>query len=94
MPVKTARRYFLLQAQAEERQADPDFGGVWRSKQQQVEGTALPSTFPHRARLVAAGYSTVEDLDGAEAPELVRQVRLSLREAQAVLLALASLLAP
>ena len=93
MAVTSARRYFLLQAQAEERQADADFGGVWRGKQQALAGTSLPATFPHRAALVAVGYSTTEDLDGATEAELVRQAGLSSREASAVLAALADLLA-
>lgn len=91
MPIGSARRYFLLQAQAEERQADPDFGGVWRGKQQAEAGAALPASFPHLARLTAAGYSTREDLAGADVAELGRQVRLSAWDASAVLAALAAL---
>lgn len=94
MPIRSARRYFLLKAQAEESQADPDLGGVWRSRQQDEPGTALPETFPHRARLVARGYSTHEDLDGADPKELVRQAGLSQREAREVLTALEALLPP
>lgn len=91
MAIVTTRRFFLLSAQAEEREGDPDFGGVWRGKQQGVAGNALPETFPLRARLAAAGYTAREDLTGADVRELMLQVRLLPGEAAAVLAALEAL---
>lgn len=67
------------------------FEAVWQGKQEGEPGTALPTTFPSRDALVAAGYSTKEDLDGAHAVELEKTVGLSKRDAQAVLKALAAI---
>jgi hypothetical protein len=51
-------------------------------------GVPLPATLPQYDRLIEAGYVTVEDLDGADADELVDLVGLRRAEAESVLAAL------
>lgn len=91
MAVKTARRYYLQKRLAAARAGDLELAGVWRSKQEATAATPLPADFPLSAALAAAGYSTVEDIDGASADELVSEAALSPRDAEAVLTALAAL---
>lgn len=69
--INTARRFYLLKRRAARSLGDKGLEGVWRQKQEAESGTALAATFPARAALVAAGYSTTEDLDGADTDELV-----------------------
>lgn len=70
---------------------DYDLAGVWRWKQERQPGTALPDTFPLLTELDAAGYTTVEDLDGADVAELVRASFTS-SQAKRILAALEPLL--
>lgn len=88
--INNTRRFYLLKRIASKAEADP-LEGAWRYKQEQVSGTALPASFPYRATLVAAGYSTSQDLDGADAAELTKNAGLASRQANAVLAALADL---
>jgi hypothetical protein len=69
--INTVRRFYLLKRLAAYSQGDKGLAGVWRQKQEAESGTALAADFPSRALLVAAGYSTTEDLDGADTDELV-----------------------
>ncbi len=89
---KRARRYYLRKRLWELRNR-PGEGqdGVWRSKQEEEPGVALPATFPFLSTLAPCGYTTVEDVDGADVPEL-RELGLSRLEAEAVLTALAPLI--
>lgn len=64
---------------------------MWQSKQEGVPAQALPSGFPSRAALLAAGYSTVDDVDGASCAELRQYARISNTAAQAVIAAVAAL---
>lgn len=64
---------------------------VWKSKQEAQPGTALPATFPFLSDLADAGYTTREDLDGADEYELKRIALLDAYSAQAVLYAYAHL---
>ena len=84
------RRYYLLQAfEARVRGED----GLWfalRGRQQELAGTALPTSLPGYALLVAAGYTCTEDVVGARADELIRTAKLNRREAEAVIAALGS----
>lgn len=64
---------------------------VWKAKQEAEPGAALPDDFAARAKLVEVGYSTKEDLDGADVDELVEYVCLSQQDAEAVLAAFAKL---
>lgn len=87
MTIGTPRRYYLLKRYAAKARRDP-LEGTWRAKQEETAGAALPHDFPSRAKLVAAGYSTAEDLRGADAAELMTNASLSRREATAALAAL------
>jgi hypothetical protein len=64
---------------------------VWVNKQEAEPGVLLPATFPSLSVLSTAGYTTVEDLDGADTHELRRATGMSQRQAEAVLAALAAL---
>lgn len=89
--VKRPRRYYLLKRIYETR-AESGLGNVWRAKQEGEAGVALPANFPLLAVLAAAGYETVEDLDGADADELDETCNLTARQSATVLAALESLL--
>lgn len=88
--VKSVRRYYLLKARTAWALGDQALAAVWQGKQEAVASTALPDDFPSRAELVAAGYSTSADLDGANIEEL-RSIGLGVRQAEAVFAALAAL---
>jgi hypothetical protein len=85
----TPRRYYLLKRLAARRACEEE--GVWIALQGQQPGTDLPEDFPFRTELVAAGYATSEDLDGALPDELSEFAGLSARDAAAVSAALAAL---
>jgi hypothetical protein len=87
--ITTARRYYLLKAQATDR--DGGFASTWWGKQEGEPGVALPTGFPSKAALAAAHYTTVEDLTGAGPNELAREACLTTKQAEAVLTALAAL---
>ncbi len=83
--IKSARRFYLLKRQVAERARD-DMDLVWRAKQEAQLGTDLAEDFPHRSALVERGYSTNEDLDGADVRELQAQ-GFSRDDAQTILAA-------
>lgn len=85
----TVRRYYLLKRLAARQRCEEE--GVWISKQEGQPGAALPDDFPFLARLVEAGYSTSEDLEGACADELDEFAGLMATEAKTVFAALAAL---
>lgn len=91
MAIKTARRHALLKVYAHLARCEWELAAVWRSKQDARPGTALAATFPLLTKLAAARYTTKEDLDGADAGELVTNAALSRQEAEAVLRAVAAL---
>lgn len=64
---------------------------VWKYKQEAQPGNALPATFPFLTELAAGGYTTREDLDGADEYELKAIAKLDSLSAQAVLSAYAHL---
>lgn len=64
---------------------------VWHAKQVAEPGTDLPADFPAKLELEAAGYTTVEDVDGADVEELEDYAALSSANANAVLAAIAAL---
>lgn len=64
---------------------------VWKYKQEAQPGTALPATFPFLADLALSGYTTREDLNGADEYELKRIALLDSIAAQTVLYAFAHL---
>jgi len=77
--IATPRRYYLLKRLAASEQGDDELAAVWRAKQESISWPALPADFPARETLVAEGYTTVRDLDGADADELTN---LGLTDAQ------------
>ena len=81
------RRYYLHKRIAARQGLTEDLETVWQAKQEAEAGTALAATFPHRAALVAVGYSTAEDLDGADVEEL-RRAGFTIRQAQEIIGAL------
>lgn len=72
---------------------DGELEGVWRSKQESQPGTLLPAAFPYLSQLADSGYTTREDLAGADRLELTTLAGLSPRDADDVLQAY-SLLPP
>lgn len=89
--IPSPRRFYLLKRLGAAQFSDQPLDGVWRSKQEALPGTALPSSFPFRSVLVAVGYSATEDLDGATVDELRMFTTLSQRDAEAVIAAAANL---
>lgn len=85
--INNPRRFFLLKSRAASAAGDVGLAATWRAKQAGVDATALADDFPLRARLLAAGYSTLADLDGADADEL-REQGFTNAEARSVLAAL------
>lgn len=84
------RRFYLLKRQESKRLYE-GLASVWQEKQEREPGQPLPGSFPSLTKLAAAGYTTIEDLDGADQIEL-RRAGLSRSEADAALAALAKLL--
>ena len=84
----TPRRYCLLKRKYYEQLSLWGLSGAWRAKQEQTEGEALPAGFPARLSLLSAGYSTLDDLDGATVSELLDYALLTHAQAQAVIAAL------
>jgi len=78
------RRWYLRKRQNARELCD-GFEGFWRSQQEAQPGTALPDNFPLLSVLTAGGYTTVEDLRGADADELVFTANMHRRDAQIVI---------
>lgn len=87
--MRSPRRYYLLKLLSARRLGHEE--GVWRAKLQEYSGSPLPGTFPSRAALIAAGYTTVEDVDGATPLELQLFARLPTKAARRVIAAAAAL---
>lgn len=68
---KSVRRYYLRKRLRAAEVGDDALASTWQHKQEAETGTALPTTFPHAEALAALGYTTTEDLDGADVDELV-----------------------
>jgi len=56
------RRSYTLLAMAADAEGKPAAASAALGLRAQVSGTSLPSDFPHRAAVIAAGYPCVEDL--------------------------------
>lgn len=85
------RRYHLSRMWAAQQIGDCAIASLLRTKQLAEPGTALPATFPQKAKLEAAGYVADTDLVGADECELREQAGLTASQAAAVLAALAAL---
>lgn len=79
------RRYCLLQAVEARAAGDDGLEAALRGLQLATAGTALDPSWPGYSRLTAAGYRAREDIDGAEADELVRIAGLTYGEADAAI---------
>ncbi len=90
MTLRCPRRYYLAKRHSET-ENDAGLESVWKAKQEAEPGAPLPVTFPCVAKLTTGGYTTVEDIRGAETAELQRYAGLTPREAQHVLLELSKL---
>ena len=82
--IKRPRRLYLRYRHLAALREEWDLAGFWRSKQEAQPGAALADDVPYLTRLQAAGYTTVEDLDGADSCELEAQ-GFSSRESSAIL---------
>jgi hypothetical protein len=82
---------YLLKRLTANQERNWALGTVWQSKQEAEPGVALPSTFPYLADLAVYGYTTEEDLDGADARELREYAGLTSRQADTVIAAFAAL---
>jgi len=89
--LKIYRRYCHRMRMNERRLGNGQLESVWRYKQEAQPGNGLPSTFPFLTTLSDAGYTTREDLDGADLYELYAIAGLGQRDAQVVLDAFAAL---
>lgn len=67
---KSMRRVYLASARHFAQSDQHATADVYRAKQQAIAGDPLPENFPHLARLAELGYSTFQDIDGANADEL------------------------
>lgn len=88
MSIERPRRYYLGKRLHAAMVGDRGWADVWKAKQEEQPGTALPDGFPSRSKLAAVGYEAIEDVDGATVEELQLQAGLSTREASAVLAAI------
>lgn len=66
----------------------PAASAVYLGRHLAEPGTPLPVDFPSRDRLVAAHYTAIEDLQGADEDELIAVVGLTQYQARIVLGAL------
>lgn len=57
-----ARRWYEVQRQAAEGERSLAVASVHKGSRDRVSGTAIPSGYPSRAELLAAGYLCTEDL--------------------------------
>lgn len=84
-PYCTSHRRYLFLRERDRRAGQEDgAAAVFRAKRLAVTGTALPTTFPSRTLLLAAGVLAVEEVRGAGLDEL-RTYGLSLRQAETLL---------
>jgi hypothetical protein len=81
--IRNVRRFYLHKRLTGNEETRP----VWQAKQEEQPGTALAEDFPCRAELAELGYTTAEDLDGADQDELVR-AGLKTNQAKKVIAAL------
>lgn len=88
--IKTPRRYYLHKRLEARLYECSDLELTWRAKQEAQPGTALPASFLLAAEIAALGYTTREDLDGADAAELER-AGLTLTQANDVISAFEAL---
>lgn len=69
--VASPRRFLWLAQKERARRGDDGPALAFGARRLATSGTALPSTFPSRSVLLAAGVLAVEEVVGARAPELL-----------------------
>lgn len=85
-PGISCRRYLLLKFHAAMEMEQYALAGVWRAQlEEQAGSTPLPAGFPFLSLLQQRAYTSWEDLDGATADELGRNLELGPMDAQAIL---------
>ncbi len=84
------RRVLTMQSQVAEQEGQPNLAGSMRALRDEVAGTPLPDSFPHRTQVIDAGYKATEDLQDVPEDELVAR-GLTRRRAKDVIAALAAL---
>lgn len=101
--IRTVRRYYLRKSQELQFRWEEGLAAALRGRLNEYPGTPLPATysitpgsvvaFPFLAELARANYTCWEDLNGADAAELLKWVHgiRNLRDAQQVLAAWAAL---
>ena len=82
----SVRRYCLQKRRQARQQGDTALEVVWQAKQEAEPGTDLGANFPNLTALAALGYTTTEDLDGADVDEL-ESAGLTRRQAEATIAA-------
>ena len=88
----TYRRYLLLKEFAARAVGYEALALTWKGiRLELAPGDELPTTFPFRSILIAAGYDELDLLNGATEDEISRNVGLSPFDAKAVVQAYAGL---
>lgn len=85
--LRSYRRYCLMKRVVANRSGEYANAQMWQNKQEATEGTELPADFPHRSALAAAGYTTKEDIIGADDVELNDVAGLTLNAGATVIAA-------
>jgi hypothetical protein len=85
VPYVTSHRRYLWLAQRRATREDSGTEAGLRGRKLEVVGTALPASFPSRTVLLAAGVLAVEEVVGADVPEL-RSYGLSAPAAERLIL--------
>lgn len=83
----SVRRYLLHKRRLAREAGDWALVNVWQAKQEAEPGSALGASVPHQTALEPLGYTTAEDLDGADVDEL-ESAGLTRRQAEDVIGAL------
>lgn len=91
-PALSYRRYLLLKRATQKALGNSHMEGVWRAAQEAVlPATPLPTNFPYLSVISIAGYTTREDLNGADVHEVERVAKISHQDAVVVIAAFAAL---
>lgn len=89
--INSIRRYYLGERLNALFMGEEGLAAVWRYKQESIPGSPLPSDFPFSAELAKRGYTTVEDVWGADSRELQMRAYLPARDAELVVTRIAAL---
>lgn len=70
--IRVPRRHYLNKRYAALLYDDVEQANIWQAKQEAEPGTTLGGSFPLKSTLAPLGYTTIEDLQGADEAELMR----------------------